>query len=295
MGRRTNLIGWLFASPVVIGLLVFTVYPLIASIYLSFTEYDIFNTPRWVGLRNYSTMFTQDRLFWKSLMNVLYYTAMAVPLGIAFGVILALLLDARIKGQSIYRTLFFLPSIVPVVATSVLWMWLLNPQYGLVNSLMRAAGVPEAHVPSWLNDPAWAKPSLVFMGLWGVGGSMIIYLAGLKDVPETLYEAALVDGANIWQRMRYVTLPMISPVIFFNLVMGLIGSFQYFTQAYVVTGGQGTPLDSTLFYALYLFNQAFQYLKMGYASAMALVLFVVVVGVTAILFKLQGKWVHYGR
>jgi multiple sugar transport system permease protein len=206
------------------------------------------------------------------------------------GVGLALLLDAKIKGLAVYRTLFFLPSIVPVVATSVLWIWLLNPQIGLVNTLLRLVGVEG---PTWLASVAWSKPSLVFMGVWGVGGSMLIYLAGLKDIPASLYEAAVVDGANAWQRVRYVTLPMLTPVIFFNLVMGMIGAFQYFTQAYVMT--QGGPLDSTRFYALHLFFEAFQYLKMGYASAMAWVLFIIVVGVTALLFRSQHRWVHYGR
>ncbi|HOX38244.1 MAG TPA: sugar ABC transporter permease [Candidatus Brocadiia bacterium] len=290
MARRQNLTGWLFASPVVIGLLVFTGYPFLASLYLSFCEYDIFNPPTWVGLNNYRILFTRDPLFWTSLKNVLYYTVFAVPMGITFGVALAMLLDAKIKGISVYRTIFFLPSIVPVVATSVLWLWLLNPRIGLVNTLLRLTGVAG---PTWLGDPAWSKPSLIFMGVWGVGGSMIIYLAGLKDIPVTLYEAALVDGASTWQRIRHVTLPMITPVIFFNLVMGLIGSFQYFTQAFIMTGGG--PLDSTLFYALHLFYQAFMYLKMGYASAMAWVLFVIVVAVTAVVFKTQGRWVHYGR
>jgi multiple sugar transport system permease protein len=276
---------------VVLGLLVFTVYPLCASVYLSFCDYDILTPPTWIGLRNYRTMLFEEPLFWKSLWNVLYYTAFAVPLGIAFGVLLALLLDARIKGQSVYRTLYYIPSIVPTVATSVLWMWLLNPQTGLVNMLLRAVGVSEP--PNWLANPDWSKPSLIFMSLWGVGGSMIIYLAGLKDVPVSLYEAALVDGAGAWQRIRHITLPMITPVIFFNLVMGLIGSFQYFTQAFIMT--QGGPLDSTLFYALNLFYQAFQYLKFGYASAMALFLFVIVVGITALLFRSHGRWVHYGR
>ncbi|MCX5670924.1 MAG: sugar ABC transporter permease [Planctomycetota bacterium] len=290
MARRNNLAGWVLVSPVVVGLLVFTLYPFLASLALSFCEYDLFPPPRGVGAWNYETMFTRDPLVWKSLTNVLYYTALAVPLGIVMGVGLALLLDAKIKGLAVYRTLFFLPSIVPVVATSVLWIWLLNPQIGLVNTLLRLVGIEG---PTWLASVAWSKPSLVFMGVWGVGGSMLIYLAGLKDIPASLYEAAVVDGANAWQRVRYVTLPMLTPVIFFNLVMGMIGAFQYFTQAYVMT--QGGPLDSTRFYALHLFFEAFQYLKMGYASAMAWVLFIIVVGVTALLFRSQHRWVHYGR
>ena len=290
MARRNNLAGWLLVSPVVVGLLALSLYPFVASLYLSFCDFDIFTPPRWVGLWNYQTMFFDDPLFWKSLWNVIYYTALAVPLSIIFGVGLALLLDSDIRGLSLYRTLFFLPTIVPVVASSILWIWLLNPQIGLINSLLRVFGLEG---PTWLASVAWSKPSLVFMGLWGVGGSMVIYLAGLKDIPVSLYEAALVDGANIWQRLRHVTLPMLTPVIFFNLVMGMIGAFQYFTQAFIMTRGE--PLDSTLFYALYLFYQAFRYLKIGYASAMAWVLFVIVVGITALLFRSQRKWVHYGR
>jgi multiple sugar transport system permease protein len=290
MARRNNLAGWVLVSPVVFGLLVFTLYPFIASLVLSFCEYDILTPPRLIGLWNYQMMVTRDPLFWKSLGNVLYYAIMAVPLGLVFGVGLALLLDAHIKGLAIYRTIVFLPSIVPVVASSVLWIWLLNPQIGLVNTLLRLVGVEG---PTWLASDKWAMPSLVFMGVWGVGGSMLIYLAGLKDIPVSLYEAALVDGAGLLQRVRYVTLPMLTPVIFFNLVMAMIGAFQYFTQAYVMT--QGGPLDSTRFYALHLFFEAFQYLKMGYASALAWVLFLLVVGVTALLFRSQHRWVHYGR
>jgi len=290
MARRNNAVGWLLVSPVAVGLLVFSLYPFVTSLYLSFCDFDLFTPPRWVGLWNYRTMLFDDPLFWKALGNVLYYTALAVPLGIGFGVGLALLLDSRIKGLSIYRTLFYLPSIVPVVATSILWLWLLNPRIGLVNMLLRLLGVEG---PGWLSSEAWSKPSLVLMSVWGIGNAMIIYLAGLKDIPVSLYEAALVDGAGVWQRLRHVTLPMLSPVIFFNLVMGMIGAFQYFTQAFVMT--QGGPQDSTLFYALYLFYQAFQYLKFGYASAMAWVLFVIVVGITALLFRSQRRWVHYGR
>jgi multiple sugar transport system permease protein len=290
MARRNNPAGWLFAAPAVLGLLAFTVYPLLASLYLSFCDYDILSAPRFVGLRNYATMFTADPLFYKSLFNVLYYIALAVPLSIIFGVTLAMLLNAPIRGQSFYRTLFFLPSIVPTVATSVLWMWLLNPQSGLINSLLRLLGIEG---PNWLTSVHWSKPSLVFMGLWGVGGTMIIYLAGLKDIPLTLYEAALVDGANFRQRLRHVTLPMLTPVIFFNLVMGLIAAFQYFTPAYVMT--QGGPVDSTLFYSLHLFYQAFRYLKLGYASAMAMLLFLIVTLITALLFRTQSRWVNYGR
>jgi multiple sugar transport system permease protein len=286
---RRHLAGYAFISPWLIAFAVFTFGPFIASIYLSFTRYDVVSAPAWVGLANYRNMITQDVVFFKSLWVTVKYAMVAVPLGIVAGVGLALLLNAQVRGISVYRTVFFLPSIVPIVATTVVFMWLLNPQIGLVNAILKKIGIIG---PAWLQDPAWAFWSLVMMGLWAVGGSMIIYLAGLKDIPATLYEAAMIDGAGLWQRTRYVTLPMLTPVIFFNLVMGVIHSFQYFTQAYIMTAGG--PEESTLFYALYLFDRAWRYLDMGYASAMAWVLFVIVMVLTGLIFRTHHRWVHYG-
>ncbi|MCW3097986.1 MAG: sugar transporter permease, partial [Chthonomonadaceae bacterium] len=194
-----------------------------------------------------------------------------------------------LRGIGLFRTIFYLPSIVPTVATSVIFLWILNPEIGLVNGLLRNFGVVG---PAWLEDKTWAPWSLVLMSIWGIGGSMVIYLAGLKDIPVHLYEAAIIDGASSLQRLRHITLPMLTPVIFFNVVMGVIGSFQYFTEAYVMT--QGGPEDSTLFYALYLFQRAWRYLDMGYASAMAWILFVVVMVMTILIFRTQRRWVHYG-
>jgi len=287
---RRNLTGYAFISPWLVAFAVFTVGPFIASIYLSFTRYDVVSSPAWVGLANYRNMLSQDVVFFKSLWVTVKYAMVAVPLGILAGVGLALLLNVQVRGISVYRTVFFLPSIVPIVATTVVFMWLLNPQIGLVNAILKKAGVIG---PAWLQDPAWAFWSLVMMGLWAVGGSMIIYLAGLKDIPTTLYEAAMIDGAGTWQRTRHVTLPMLTPVIFFNLVMGVIHSFQYFTQAYIMTGGG--PEESTLFYALYLFDRAWRYLDMGYASAMAWVLFIIVMVLTGLIFRTHRRWVHYGN
>jgi multiple sugar transport system permease protein len=231
-----------------------------------------------------------DPLFWKSLWITLKFAMISVPLGIVAGVLLAMLLNFPLPGMGVYRTLIYLPAIVPVVATSVVFMWLLNPQIGLVNSLLALLGVEG---PAWLKDKAWAFPSLVGMSLWSVGGSMIIYLAGLKDIPRSVYEAAMIDGANLVQRTQHITLPLLSPVIFFNLIMNVIGAFQYFTQAYVMT--QGGPEDSTTFYGLYLFNRAWRYLDMGFASAMAWVLFLVAMSVTGFIIRSHNKWVHYGR
>ena len=282
--------GYAFISPWLIGFLLFTLYPFITSVYLSFTRFNIVQAPVWVGIANYRAMFTQDPLFWKSLLVTLQFAGLSVPLGIAAGVGLALLLNLNIRGIGFYRTIFFLPSVVPTVASSVVFLWLLNPDIGLINRLLAAVGITG---PEWLGNPHWALWSLVGLSIWGIGSSMVIYLAGLKDIPAYLYEAAVIDGATPLQMLRHITLPMLSPVIFFNLVMGLIGVFQYFTQAYIMT--QGGPEDSTHFYALYLFEQAWRYLNMGYASAMGWILFLVVMSITGVLFWTQNKWVHYGN
>ncbi len=286
---RRDWVGYAFISPWLLGFVVFTAAPFVASVYLSFTRYDVVSPPSWIGGANYERLFLEDPLFWKSLGVTLKYAMVAVPVGILAGVGLALLLNLEIAGISVYRTVFYIPSIVPIVATSAIFMWILNPQIGLVNGILSWMGVEG---PAWLQDTRWAFRSLVFMSLWGVGGSMIIYLAGLKDIPAALYEAAIIDGAGPWQRTRHVTLPMLTPVIFFNLVMGVIGSFQYFTQAYIMT--QGGPDDTTHFYALYLFNRAWRYLDMGYASAMAWILFAIVMFFTIAIFRSHKRWVHYG-
>ncbi|MBW7866444.1 MAG: sugar ABC transporter permease [Candidatus Hydrogenedens sp.] len=283
--------GLLFALPWLVGFLGFTLYPLVMSVYYSFTSYNVVQPPVWAGLDNYRELFFQDPLFWKALYNTLYFTAFSVPLSLAAALFLALLLNQKVPGLALFRTVFFLPSIVPIVASSVLWIWVLNPQSGLVNSLlMQWFGVEG---PGWLASPAWSKPSLVVMSLWGVGGAMVIFLAGLADVPQTLYEVAELDGAGVWTRFRHVTLPMLTPTILFNLVMGLIASFQYFTQVYVMTGGKGTPLDTTMFYALYMYRSSFYYLRMGYASAMAWMLFVVILAATVGVLVSSKRWVFY--
>ncbi len=286
---KQNLVGYLFISPWLVGFLAFTAWPFLSSIYLSFTRYNIVSAPKWVGGANYRMLLTQDELFWKSAWVTLRYAALSVPIAIVIGVILALLLNSNVKGIAVFRTVFFLPSIVPTVATSVLFIWLLNPNIGLINRMLALVGIDG---PAWLNTSPWAFYSLVMMALWGVGGSMVIYLAGLKDIPVYLYEAATIDGANASRKMRHITLPMLTPVIFFNLVMGIVGAFQTFTQAYVMTPGGG-PQDSTYFYSLYLYNRAWKYLDMGYASAMAWMLFLVIVVLTALVFRTQKRWVHY--
>ncbi len=285
--------GLLFCSPAILGLLAFTAYPVVASFYYSFCNYPMLKPPVWVGLANYRTLFT-DSVFLGSLWNTLYYAVFATPLGIITAFLLALLLNQKVKGMAVFRTMFFVPSIVPMVAGSVLWLWLLNPQYGLVNTLLTWLQLPPSLIPGWMADPKWSKPALILMSTWGVGGWMLVYLAGLQDVPQELYEAAEIDGAGAMQRARHVTIPFMSPHLFFTLVMGLIGAAQYFTQAFVMTGGQGGPVDSTRFFSLYLFQNAFLYWKMGYACAMAWILFVVILVFTLLLFKSSARYVYYG-
>lgn len=288
--RENQRNGILFALPWLLGFLFFIAYPLIASLYYSFCTYDAIRPARWVGFQNYQRLFFEDALFWKSLWNTLYMVAFGLPVGLLVALGIAMLLNQKVRGIAFYRTLYYLPSITPVVATSILWMWLLNPEMGLINLFLKRIGF--ANPPAWLTDPFWSKPALILMSLWGAGGGMVIYLAALKDVPEALYEAASLDGASRWQQFRNVTLPMISPVIFFNLIMGLIGSFQYFTQAFVMTNGG--PQDSTTFYALHLFNRAFLDFKMGYASAMAWVLFLITLLGALLVFRTSARWVYYG-
>ena len=287
---RQNRTGLLFLSPWLFGFLFLQLWPFLGSAWLSLTSYDLVSSPRYVGLENYRTLLGDDPAFWRSLMVTLRYAVVSVPLNVVVGVGLALLLNVEIRGQAIFRTLFYLPSILPQVATAVLFQWLLNPELGLVNGVLRLVGIEG---PAWLGDPNWAPWTLVMLSVWGVGGAMVIYLAGLKDVPAYLYEAATLDGAGPWHRLRAITLPMLTPVIFFNVVMGLIGSFQAFTEAFVMT--KGGPEGSTTFYALYLFQRAWSNLDMGYACAMAWVLFVVIATVTLFVFRSQRRWVNYDR
>ncbi|MBM4046635.1 MAG: sugar ABC transporter permease, partial [Planctomycetes bacterium] len=242
----------------------------------------------WAGLDNFRYLFSQDRYFLTALWNTFYFAAISVPVDIALALTLALLLNQPIHGRALYRTCFYLPTVMPAVAGSLLWAWLFNGDYGLVNVVLGYLGLPE--VP-WLTNEYCSKPALIIMGLWGVGGSMIIFLAALQGVPRALYEAAEMDGANAVGRFFHVTLPMISPSLFFVIVMGIIGSLQVFTQAYLITSGG--PVNSTLFYVLYLYQQAFENLHMGYASAMAWVLFLFIMLVTSVQFLLAKRWVFY--
>ena len=284
---RPVLTGLLFISPWLLGFLVFTVFPVIASLYLSFTDYRVLSPPRWVGLANYRSLLGDTDYFWPALGNTVFLF-LELPLSLCLGLALALLLNQKLRGIALYRTFLFVPSIVPVVASAMLWLWVLNPEHGLLNAGLRAAHLP---APPWLASPLWAKPAMILMDLWGVGGGMVIYLAALQSVPAALYEAASLDGANFWRRTWHITLPSISPVIFFNLIMGVIGTFQYFTQTFVMT--KGGPDNSTLFYALYLYQNAFEYFRMGTACAMAWILFILTLAATALVFKSSVRWVYY--
>ena len=316
--RRKTVTALLFVSPWLVGLATLVLYPFAASLYWSFCRYDMVSDPQWIGTANYERL--GDELlhggqFAQALRNTCYYAGLSVPLSIVLGISLALMLSWKVRGQAIFRTLFFLPSVVPVVATAVLWTWLLDPTDGMVNHLLSAVGLPGG---GWFNShrevlsatdwsatisslqsgrhallPLGSKDALVLMSLWGVGNFMVIYLASIGDIPSQLYEAAELDGAGPLRRLRHVTLPMLSPVIFFNLVMGLIQAVQAFTQIYLVSDGQGGPAGSTMVLSLHLFLTAFKELDMGYASAMAWVLFVFVLLVTVALFRTSRHWVHY--
>lgn len=283
-----NLQGWLFVSPWLLGLLMFFLGPMLASIYLSFTSYNIVQSPRFIGLRNYIEM-VQDPLIWQALKITSIYAVISVPLSIFLGLVLAILLNQKVRGIAVWRTVYYLPSIISGVAVALLWEWLFNGRYGLVNYMLeRLFGIEG---PNWLADTRTAIWAFVVISIWQVGGSMLINLAALQGVPTSLYEAAEIDGAGAWRKFRNVTIPMISPVIFFNLIMGIIGALKSFDLFFIMT--DGGPNNSTLTFMLYLYRQAFESLRMGYGSAMAWLLFAYLIILTAIVFKSSSKWVYY--
>jgi multiple sugar transport system permease protein len=285
--RRGILAGYLFISPVILGYLIWVAGPMIMAIWLSLTEWDMLRPAKFVGLSNYQMML-QDDLFWKSLRVTFYFTLVSVPLSLALSFAVALLVNVNVRGIAFFRMLFYLPSIVPLVVNAVLWLWIFNSELGLLNAVLRWFGIPKV---LWFQDSDWAMPALILMSMWGIGGSMMIFLAGLQGIPQHLYEAAEIDGANYWARFRHVTIPMMSPVIFFNLVIGLIGALQTFVPGYLMT--QGGPQNSTLFYGLYIFRTAFRDFKMGYAAALSWVLFVIVLLLSLLVFRYLGRMVYY--
>jgi ABC-type sugar transport system permease subunit len=295
LGRSEALAGYLFASPWIIGLVIFTIGPVIASVVYSFCAYDVLHPARFIGLENYRNLAFNEPLLWPSLYNAGWLALWGLPLGLVLGLGIALLLNAKVAGMSAYRTAFYLPSITPIVAAAMLWPWILDPTMGPLNVAWNATVGAwfHAQAPGWLADPTWSKASYVLLSLWTVGGGMILWLAGLQGVPRSLYEAAEIDGAGPIQQFKNVTLPFLTPYIFFNLIIGTIGSLQRFSDIYIMSGPTGGPVNSTMVPVLLLFNNAFQYFKMGYASAFAWIIFILVLIPSLIQVALSRKWVYY--
>lgn len=285
--QRRTVIGYLFISPFILGFLLWFLIPALIAVWLTFTDWNLIRAPRYVGLDNITNLWG-DALFWQALKVTTIYTLASVPVGLVTSFLLALLINTKVRGIALFRTVYYLPSIVPAVASAVLWAWIFNTDFGLANVALRAVGLPKIQ---WLQDPSWALPALILMSLWGLGGSMVIYLAGLQGIPDVFYEAAEIDGAGRWSKLWNITIPLISPVIFFNLIIGIIGTFQVFTAGFLIT--DGGPQNSTLFYVLYLYRNGFQFLKMGYAAALAWVLFLIIMTLTLLVFKYVGGMVHY--
>ena len=286
--RRETIAFYLCILPWILGFIFFFLGPMVASFYFSLTRWDLLNPPEFIGLANYTKVFTGDPLIWKSLRITFVYTFLFVPLDLIGGLVVALLVNQKMRGISIFRTIYFLPSVLAGVAYVVMWMWMFNPRAGLINTVLSFVGIEG---PRWLQDPKWALQALILMSLWGIGRSMVIYLAGLKDIPGELYEAAKIDGASQWHEFWRITLPLLTPSILFNLIFGIIMTLQSFTNVFVATNGG--PLNSTLFYVLYLYRKAFEHLSMGYASAMAWILLLIVLAFTILILRTSGRWVFY--
>ena len=286
--RRQTIYGLIFASPWIIGILLFNIYPLFSSIFYSLTDFNGMRMTAFVGLENYQRLFNDD-VFWISVRNTLQFTAIVVPVGLIFGVSVALLLNIPSKFQGVYRVIAFLPTLVPGVATAIIWQWILNGQFGIVNYYLREFGF---NPPAWFGNPAWNRPAMSIIIQWGIGTAILTYLAGIQDIPEQYYEAAKIDGAGVLRRFRNVTLPLLTPVLFFNLVMSIIGSIQQFVLPMMISP-DGTPAHSMTFYAVYLYRNAFSHLRMGFANAMAWMMFVVVFLLTCFIFYTSKRWVHY--
>ncbi len=288
LARREAIEGYLFISPWIFGFLVFIAGPLIASILLSFSRWDIVTPSKLIGIKNYGELFTKDELFRQSLKVTIIYTVFSVPLRLAFALFVAVFLNRKIRALSYFRTVIYMPEVVSGVALAIMWLWIFNPEFGVLNSLLSKIGIQG---PAWIFSITWALPSFILMSIWKIGGTMVIYLAGLQGIPTQLYEAAEIDGANEWHKFWKVTLPMLSPVIFFTLIINMIGSFQIFAESFVMT--KGGPGNATLFYVLYLYRNAFEYFRMGYASALAWILFLVILVFTLLIFRSSAWWVYY--
>jgi len=278
---------YVFMLPVILGLLLFYLGPMVASLYFSFTDYDLLSSAEWVGTENYRNLMHDD-IFWTSLRVTVMYSAISVPLVLSAALVMALLLNQKFRGVTAFRTVYYLPTIMSGVAVATLWKWIFNADYGILNLLLDKIGI---RGPAWLSDQHWAIWALILTSLWTAGGSMLIFLAGLQGIPADLYEAAEIDGAGAWNKFRNITIPLLSHVTFFNLVLGIIGALQVFTEGFVLT--RGGPNNSTMLLSIYLYRNAFEYLKMGYASALAWVMFVIVLVLTLFVFRSAPMWVHY--
>lgn len=288
LARREAVSGWIGVQAWLVGFVVFTAVPILAALVLGFTDWNGSGLPHWVGMSNFIELFTADPLFWQSLKVTAIFTVIYVPLSLVIGFGMALLMNQNVPGIRVFRTIYYLPSVLSGVAVAILWLFVFNRDFGVLNWLLGLVGVPAV---GWLQSPFWVIPSIVMVTLWGVGASIIIYLGGLQGIPTELYEVARIDGAGWWASMRAVTLPMMSPVIFFQLILGIISTFQVFTQAYVMT--RGGPNYASYFYVLNIYDTAFQQLRLGYACAMSLVLFLIIVAITLIIFKTSKAWVYY--
>jgi len=288
MAKKEERYFYLCISPWIAGFLIFTAGPILASLFFSFCNYDVVTPPNWIGIQNYKRLLS-DPLFWQSLKVTSYFSLVSVPLGIALSLIIAILLNQNIKGLTWFRTIYYMPSVISGVAVALLWMWIFNPEFGVLNFLLWKL----FHIqgPAWLMSEEWVIPALIIMSLWGIGGDIVIYLAGLQGIPTELYEAAEIDGANSFNKFLNITIPMMSPVLLFTLIMGIINSFQVFTQAYVMT--RGGPHYASLFYVLYIYQNAFQFFSMGYASALSWILFLIILVLTFLIFKSSPLWVYY--
>jgi len=287
---RTNVTGYLFISPWLLGLIFFTAGPIIMSFYYSFTSYNIFEPGDWVGIKNYIKIFTEDNLFWSVLLNTLFYVGFRLPLHIGLALLLAMALNRAMKGIALFRTAFYLPTVIPIVASAAVWSWILDMQVGLLKYVLDFFHMP---MPNWFGSILWAKPAIILMSLWHTGTLMVIFLAGLQDIPEYLYEAVDIDGGSILQKFIHITIPMLTPTIFFTLVIDTINSFQVFAYSFILTNGG--PLNSTLFLVLYIYRNAFSYFDMGYASSLAVILFFIILLLTLVILKFSKKWVVYER
>lgn len=285
--KRRTITGYLFIMPFILGFFLWFLTPTLVAVWLTFTDWNLIRAPRYVGLDNLARLGT-DNLFWQSLKVTTLFTLASVPLGLVGAFVLALLINTKVKGIAYFRTIYYLPSIVPAVASAVLWAWIFNTEFGLLNAMLRVVNIPRI---AWLQDPNFALWALIMMSLWGLGGAMIIYLAGLQGIPDVFYEAAEIDGAGRWSQLWNITLPLLSPVIFFNLIMSIIGTFQVFTAGFLITNGG--PQNATLFYVLYLYRNGFEYLDMGYSAALAWILFLIILVLTLIIFRFVGGMVHY--